>query len=108
MRLEQTAKAKGKRQVNTPALSLDKNPVLLLAPRALLDVRVEVIKPPLATLLSDPALDTLGNFAPLRDAGVDASDDRFVLFRRPWSLDEPRLRWSELQSCSREIHRRGI
>mmetsp|Transcript_2676 Transcript_2676/g.5964 ORF Transcript_2676/g.5964 Transcript_2676/m.5964 type:complete len:317 (+) Transcript_2676:276-1226(+) len=72
-------------------LRLDQDGVLVLGPPALLQARVQVVKPALATLFSDAAGDPLGDLAPLGDPGLDAVDDDLVLFFGPRSFDQPRL-----------------
>ena len=72
-------------------LQIEQNGILLLRPPALLQRGVEVVAPALSALLSDAAGNSLGDFAPLSDACVDAVDNDLILLLCPRPLDETRL-----------------
>lgn len=65
------------------ALRFRQKPVLLVRPRRLLDARVQVVEPALATLLPDAARHARGNLRPLGHTSVDALDDDAVLLLSP-------------------------
>ena len=73
-------------------VSLENFPVLLIAPRILVDVGIEVVVPALAALLSDAAGEVTSNERPLlRAVLAHERDDLEILFGGPWPLDQRRF-----------------